>query len=190
MHTNSSRVISCNAEQQQAALDKPIDLFKAIFENDDDSAEEESDTEQQDIPANSQTPAMPPPLPRDHSLARLPAAPNHLQGAVSQLPLQLPSLQQDREQQQQQLSSVQPDSSLQQQQQLPSVQPQGPSAHQSGAVQTNIGIQRLDNLSSQRSSKKKRKHKEDDKEKSRSKKHKKDKQHKHSGTVHCFKGQT
>ena len=45
---NHHRVHCIAAEQQQAALEKPFDLFKAIFENDDDPASEEetSDTEQ------------------------------------------------------------------------------------------------------------------------------------------------
>ena len=40
------RCVSFTAEQQQAALEKPIDLFKAIFENEEDSSSEDaSDTE-------------------------------------------------------------------------------------------------------------------------------------------------
>ena len=49
LHThNYCRVCCAAAEQQHAALEKPFDLFKAIFENDDDpsSEEEASDTEE------------------------------------------------------------------------------------------------------------------------------------------------
>ena len=48
-HTNNHQRVYClPAEQQQAALEKPFDLFKAIFENEDDplSEEETSDTEE------------------------------------------------------------------------------------------------------------------------------------------------
>ena len=48
LHTYHHGLCRIAAEQQQAALEKPFDLFKAIFENDDDpsSEEEASDTEE------------------------------------------------------------------------------------------------------------------------------------------------
>ncbi|KAL3162454.1 hypothetical protein ABBQ32_010121 [Trebouxia sp. C0010 RCD-2024] len=59
------------AEQQQAALEKPIDLFKAIFENEDDSSSEDvSDTEQPPDgaqPRPAAAPAITPELPRNQA---------------------------------------------------------------------------------------------------------------------------
>ena len=171
----------CNAEQQQAALEKPIDLFKAIFENDDESSEDEPESGAEAAPTSThqQSAAAPTSLLADRSQASsAPAAQDHQWHINGQLPASQLNMQL-----QQQPSSREVGSQLQQQlQPAAPVQPEGLTVHQSAAEQLVSRIRQSENLGSHRSSKKKRKHREDDEEQPRKKKHKKEKDRKHSGT--------
>ena len=172
----------CNAEQQQAALEKPIDLFKAIFENDDESSENEPESGAEAAPNSirQQSPAAPTSSLADRLQASsAPAAQDHQRHMNGQLPVsqfnmqllqQLPSSREVGSQLQQQLQPAAP------------VQPGGLTVHQSAAEQLVSRIRQSEELGSHRSSKKKRKHREDDEEQPRKKKHKKEKDRKHSGT--------
>ena len=172
----------CNAEQQQAALEKPIDLFKAIFENDDESSEDEPESGAEAAPTSThqQSAAASTSSPADRLQASsAPAAQDHQQHTNGQLPAsqlhmqllqQPPSIREVGSQLQQQLQPAAP------------VQPDGLTVHQSAAEQLVSRIRQSEDLGSHRSSKKKRKHREDDEEQPRKKKHKKEKDRKHSGT--------
>ena len=172
----------CNAEQQQAALEKPIDLFKAIFENDDESSEDEpeSGAEAAPKPTRQQSAAAPASMPADRLQdSSAPAVQDHQQYTNGQLPVsqlnmqlhqQLPSSREVGSQLQQQLQPAAP------------IQPDGLTVHQSAAEQLVSRIRQSEDTGSHRSSKKKRKHREDDEEQPRKKKHKKEKDRKHSGT--------
>ncbi len=171
----------CNAEQQQAALEKPIDLFKAIFENDDESSEDEPESAAEAAPTSTrQQSAAAPALPVNRLQASLaPAAQDHQQHTNGQLP----ACQLNMQLLQQPPSSREVGSQLQQQlQSAAPVQPDGLTVHQSAAEQLVSRIRQSEDLGSHRNSKKKRKHREDDEEQPRKKKHKKEKDRKHSGT--------
>ena len=170
------------AEQQQAALEKPIDLFKAIFENDDESSEDEPESGAEAAPTSThqQSAAASTSLPADRLQASsAPAAQDHQQHTNGQLPasqLHMQLLQQPP-------SSRELGSQLQQQlRPAAPAQPDGLTVHQSAAEQLVSRIRQSEDLGSHRSSKKKRKHREDDEEQPRKKKHKKEKDRKHSGT--------
>lgn len=172
----------CNAERQQAALEKPIDLFKAIFENDDESSEDELESGAEAAPTSTrqQSAAAPTSSLADRIQASsATAAQDHQRHTNGQLPAsqlnmqplqQLPSSREVGSQIQQQLQPAAP------------VQPDGMTKHQSAAEQLVSRIRQSEDLGSRRSSKKKRKHREDDEEQPRKKKHKKEKDRKHSGT--------
>ena len=173
----------CNAEQQQAALEKPIDLFKAIFENDDESSEDEPESapaEPAPTSTRQQSVAAPTSSPADRLQASsAPAAEDDQQHPNGQLP----ASQLNMQQLQQPPSSREVGSQLQQQlQPAAPVQPDGLTVHQSAAEQLVSRIRQSEDLGSSRSSKKKRKHRDDDEEQPRKKKHKKEKDRKHSGT--------
>ncbi|KAA6428455.1 MAG: G patch domain-containing 1-like, partial [Trebouxia sp. A1-2] len=170
-----------STERQQAALEKPIDLFKAIFENDDESSEDELESGAEAAPTSTrqQSAAAPTSSLADRIQASsATAAQDHQRHTNGQLPAsqlnmqplqQLPSSREVGSQIQQQLQPAAP------------VQPDGMTKHQSAAEQLVSRIRQSEDLGSRRSSKKKRKHREDDEEQPRKKKHKKEKDRKHSG---------
>lgn len=172
----------CNAERQQAALEKPIDLFKAIFENDDESSEDEPESVAEAAPtsARQQSAAASASLLADRlNASSAPAAQDNQRHTNGQLPVsqlhtellqQLPSSRRVGSHLQQQLQPAAP------------VQPDGVTAHQSAAEQLVSRIRQSEDLGSHRSSKKKRKHREDGEDQPHKKKHKKEKDRKHSGT--------
>ncbi len=173
----------CNAEQQQAALEKPIDLFKAIFENEDESSEDEPESGAEAAPTSTrqQSAAAPTSLLADRLQASsAPAAQDHQQHTNGQLPAS-----QTKMQLHQQLPSSRKVGSQLQQQLQPAAPVQSDgllTVHQSAAEQLVSRIRQSENSGSHRSSNKKRKHREDDEEQPRKKKHKKEKDRKHSGT--------
>lgn len=74
-------------QQQQAVLEKPIDLFKAIFEDEDSSAEEESDADEPPDKAASNT------LPTLHSAPNSNSIPQHPEHSALNAPQHLTALQ-------------------------------------------------------------------------------------------------
>ena len=179
-----------DAEQQQAALEKPIDLFKAIFENEEDSSEEEPDSDTKASHTSTQhhqPDAAPNSLHSDQPQTSSPAdAQNHEPHANGQL-----TTSQQAQQQSQQLPPIiEFRSQLQQQQQQQQLQSapeqaQQEPVQQSAAAQLVSRIEQADELRSHRSSKKKRKHREDDEDQPRKKKHRKEKDRKRSGINVC-----
>ncbi|DBB01148.1 TPA: hypothetical protein ACH3X1_001037 [Trebouxia sp. C0004] len=170
-----------STEQQQAALEKPIDLFKAIFENDDESSEDEPESGAEAAPTSTrqQLTAVPASLIADRLQASsAPAAQDHQQRTNGQLPNPQLNIQMHQQLPSSREVGSQPQHHLQP---APPVQLNGVTVHQSAAEQLASRIWQSEDLGSHRSSKKKRKHREDDEEQPRKKKRKKEKDRKHSG---------
>ena len=176
------------AELQQTALDKPIDLFKAIFENEDDTSEgeEASDAEQEAAPL------QPPPPATAAAAAAMadPHDPQTLQQHTGREPqMELPRAVKTGEAQQPWAEA----SPMQRHQQAaterveqPFSESQGPLLHQAAAPLQAPGTQEASELRRDHSSVKKRKHREEEKQKSHKKKHKKGKDRKSSGAGFAF----
>ena len=177
LHThNHHRVCRIAAEQQQAALEKPFDLFKAIFENEDDpsSEEESSGTEE---PPDGKEP-QPAAVPSSVAATLFDYQGQSHQRNISQT--EVPTAAQDL---QAELSSVlsQQGSATDAPQHRRSVTPAG-SPHQAAApVQSPMGLHPIEH-GSRPSSAKRRKLKGEVKEKSHKKKSKKEKDKKRSGS--------
>lgn len=168
-----------STEQQQAALEKPIDLFKAIFENDDESSEDEpeSGADAAPTPTRQQSTIAPTSLLADRLQDN--SDPQDHQGHTNG---QLPCSQVNMQMLQQVPSNSEVGSQIQQQlQPAAPVLSNGMTVHQTAAEQLVSRIRQSEDLGRHRSSKKKRKHREDDEEQPRKKKHKKQKDQKHSG---------
>lgn len=166
------------AEQQQAALEKPFDLFKAIFENEDDPSSEDEGSDTEKPPEH----AEPPPAAVPASAASSATLPDsqgqsHQQtnakmetpAAVTAPPAGLSSLQ-----------SEQGSDCIRPSQQHVSGTPGGLSDQAAAPEQAPVGLQPFE-LGSRPSSGKRRKLKGEEKEKSHKKKSKKEKDKKRSG---------
>ena len=172
---NDTDMCPIAAEQQQAALEKPFDLFKAIFENEDDpsSEEEGSDTEKPPEHAEPRPAAVP-------ASAAASATLSDLQGHQQKgSKVDMPDAATTR---QAELSSMQsPQGSVVTSSQQHVSQASGGMLHQPAApVQVPVGLQPFE-LGNRPSSGKRRKLKGEEKEKSHKKKSKKDKDKKRSG---------
>lgn len=186
-NTWSHQVCLGAAEPQQSALDKPIDLFKAIFENEDETSEEEEEaSEAGDTPA----PLQPQPTAASAPATATAAVADHhgpqthqqLTGRESQLGVPLAVKAGEAQQPQAKVLPMQThQQAAPEQVQRPLSESQAPFLHQPAALMQAPEALDGSELRRHRISGKKRKHREEEKQKSHKKRHKKGKDKKSSG---------